>query len=404
MLRALFLLIALALPAAAQEAPAPTGGLTDPIVIDRSATGGASTLEDILARQNALRVDDAERRANVVGDGPAPAEGTVLGTRGGASEPHLWRGLRYDVADVTTVNRGPANVTLIQDGGMTWLAFRNGPLKFWGAVLLGGTVAALALFFLIRGRIMIHGTKTGRTITRFKAVERFGHWLLAGSFVALALTGLVVLFGRVAIIPLLGHEAFAPIAIASKWVHNNIAWAFMLGLVMVLVMWTVHNIPRLEDLKWLARGGGLFGGGHVPARKFNAGQKGIFWATILGGAVLSLTGISLLFPFEVHVFEPLLASLSGTNIGQSLGVPAVISPQEEMQVAQIVHAVVALGLTAVIMAHIYLGSVGMEGAYDAMGSGEVEETWALEHHSIWAKEAIAERDGRSAPPAATPAE
>jgi formate dehydrogenase subunit gamma len=404
MLRTLLLLLALALPAAAQDA-APTGP-------DRSATGGAPTLEDILARQEALRVDDAERRADVVGDGTAPAPGTELGTRGAASDPHLWRGIRYDVADATSVNRGPAATTLIQDGGMAWLTFRNGPLKFWGAVTLGVTLAGLALFYLTRGRIKIHGERTGRTVTRFKAVERFGHWLLAGSFLALTLTGLLVLFGRVAIIPIIGHEAWAPVAVASKWVHNNVAWAFMLSLVLIFVMWVAHNIPKPEDLRWLRKGGGLFGGDHVPARKFNAGQKLIFWSVILGGGSLSLSGLSLLFPFELPMFAKTFAAVNATGLPAAVGtvLPEFLSPQEEMQLAQAWHAIVAFGLIAIAFAHIYIGSVGMEGAYDAMGDGEVEERWAMEHHSIWAEEAIARRDGRVPPGAgpgaasATPAE
>lgn len=412
MLRTLLLILAFTVPAAAQEtatdAPAaPTGGLTDPLVIDRSATGGAPTLEDILARQEALRVDDTDRRADVVGDGVAPAPGTELGSRGAASDPHIWRGVRFDTADATTSNRGPAATTLIQEGGMVWLQFRNGPLKTWGAWFLGGTLLALALFYLVRGKIRLHGPPTGRTVTRFKAVERFGHWLLAGSFLALAVTGLVVLFGRIAVIPWLGHEAFAPIAVVSKWVHNNVSWAFMLALVLIFVMWVVHNIPKLEDLRWLMRGGGLFGGGHVPARKFNAGQKLIFWSVILGGVILSVTGVSLLFPFELPMYASLFELLNATGLPQATGygpLPVALSPQEDMQLAQIIHAVVAIGLIAVAFAHMYIGSVGMEGAYAAMGDGEVEERWAMEHHSIWAEEAIAHRDGRAAPPDGTPAE
>ncbi|MEM7491281.1 MAG: formate dehydrogenase subunit gamma [Pseudomonadota bacterium] len=406
MLRTLLMMLAFAVPAAAQEAAAPTGGPTDPLVIDRTATGGAPTLEDILARQEALRVEDSARRADVTGEAP-PAPESELGTRGGASDSHLWRGVRFDDVDATASNRGPAATTLIQDGGMAWLQFRNGPLKVWGAWLLGGTVIVLGLFFLVRGRIRLHGERTGRTVTRFKAVERFGHWLLAGSFIALAVTGLLVLFGRVAIIPLLGHEAYAPIAVVSKWVHNNVAWAFMLALVLVFVMWVVHNLPRLEDLRWLMRGGGLFGGGHVPARKFNAGQKLIFWSVIIGGASLSASGVSLLFPFEFPMFAKTFDVINATGLPQATGygpLPVALSPQEEMQLAQAWHAIVAFGLTAIIFAHIYIGSVGMEGAYDAMGDGEVEETWALEHHSIWAEEAIAKRDGRTPPPDGTPAE
>ena len=418
MIRALLVMLALTLPAAAQEAVSTDTAppVTEENVVDRTSTGGAPTLADILARQEAQRageeqpaLNDAERAAQTGTDG-APISDN-LGALGGASDPDLWRGIRYDTVPITSQQRGPAATTLIQDGGMKWLQWREGPLRTYGGYLLLGTLALLAVFFLIRGRIRIDGPKTGRVLLRFKTYERFGHWLLAGSFIALAITGLLVLFGRVAIIPLFGHEVWAPVAIVSKWVHNNISWAFMLALVMIFVMWVLQNIPNWNDVKWLARGGGIIGKGHVPAAKFNAGQKIIFWIVIIGGASLSASGLSLLFPFEMPMFASTFAHLNDWGIPQAIGLGELndtLTPQEEMQYSQLWHGIVAFGLTAVIFAHIYLGSIGMEGAYDAMGKGEVEEQWAREHHSIWAEKAIAERDDprrkQTGSPDATPAE
>jgi len=396
-----FLSLFLALPLAAQqgaEAPQP----------DRSATGGAQTLDDILARQRGEKVDDSFRR-NATGN-PDNAAGIAgqLGTLGGVSDAEVWRALRYGLDDVKVSAGGPEARVLIQDSGMRWLAFRKGPLATSGAWLLGATLALLALFYLIRGKIRIDGQKTGRTVTRFKAIERFGHWLMGGAFIVLAITGLAVLFGRMVIIPLLGHEAFSTIAVASKWVHNNISWAFMLGLVMVFVMWVAHNIPNRTDLKWLAAGGGIFTKGvHPPARKFNAGQKMIFWSVIVFGVSISVTGLALLFPFELPMFAKTFALLNQTGLPQLLGfgdLPEVMAPHEEMQLATLWHAIMAFVLMAIILAHIYIGSVGMEGAFEAMGSGEVEEQWAREHHALWLDEL--QEKGRATAPAkaATPAE
>ena len=396
-----FLSLFLALPLAAQqgaEAPQP----------DRSATGGAQTLDDILARQRGEKVDDSFRR-NATGN-PDNAAGIAgqLGTLGGVSDAEVWRALRYGLDDVKVSAGGPEARVLIQDSGMRWLAFRKGPLATSGAWLLGATLALLALFYLIRGKIRIDGQKTGRTVTRFKAIERFGHWLMGGAFIVLAITGLAVLFGRMVIIPLLGHEAFSTIAVASKWVHNNISWAFMLGLVMVFVMWVAHNIPNRTDLKWLAAGWGIFTKGvHPPARKFNAGQKMIFWSVIVFGVSISVTGLALLFPFELPMFAKTFALLNQTGLPQLLGfgdLPEVMAPHEEMQLATLWHAIMAFVLMAIILAHIYIGSVGMEGAFEAMGSGEVEEQWAREHHALWLDEL--QEKGRAADPAkaATPAE
>lgn len=260
----------------------------------RLSTGGAQTLEDIMARQRGEKIDDGFRRDALGDPNSAAAISGQLGTLGGTSDAEVFRAIRYGAADTTVSAQGPTTNLLIQDGGMRWLQFREGPLATYGSYLLGGMLVVLVLFYLLRGKIRIDGAKTGIKVLRFNGVERFAHWLLAGSFILLGITGLVVLFGRTVLIPLLGKEAFAPIALAGKWVHNNVAWAFMAGLAMVTILWVVHNIPNRTDLKWLAMGGGLFSKGvHPPAKKFNAGQKIIFWSVVLLGVSISLSGLSL---------------------------------------------------------------------------------------------------------------
>ena len=356
----------------------------------RLSTGGAQTLEDIMARQRGEKIDDGFRRDALGDPNSAAAISGQLGTLGGTSDAEVFRAIRYDAADTTVSAQGPTTNLLIQDGGMRWLQFREGPLATYGSYLLGGMLVVLVLFYLLRGKIRIDGAKTGIKVLRFNGVERFAHWLLAGSFILLGITGLVVLFGRTVLIPLLGKEAFAPIALAGKWVHNNVAWAFMAGLAMVTILWVVHNIPNRTDLKWLAMGGGLFSKGvHPPAKKFNAGQKIIFWSVVLLGVSISLSGLSLLFPFQLPMFAKTFAALNATGLPQVVGLgalPEVLTPYEEMQLAQLWHGIVAFVFMAIIIAHIYLGSVGMEGAFDAMGSGEVEAQWAKEHHSLWYEE------------------
>jgi formate dehydrogenase subunit gamma len=391
---ALMLTLSFLSTANAQDAAAP----------DRSATGGAQTLEDIMARQRGEPVDNGFR-SGLTGD-PDSAAGISeqLGTLGGASDPDLWRALRFGSADISASNNGPAATTLIQDGGMNWLQLREGPIAIYGGYLLLATIALLALFFFVRGRIRIDGEKTGNKITRFKAVERFGHWLLAGSFILLGVTGLISLFGRKVLIPVFGHDAFSFLAVGSKWIHNNVSWAFMLALVMIFVMWVVHNLPHKSDINWLLKGGGIFSKGHPPAKKFNAGQKLIFWSVIVLGTSISVSGLSLLFPFEINMFAATFAKLNALGISSALGLGElreVLAPHEEMQYAQLWHAIVSFVLMAIILAHIYIGTVGMEGAYDAMGSGDVEEQWAREHHSIWVDEVMAEKQAASK--GATPA-
>jgi len=375
--------------------------------VDRAATGGAQTLEDILRRQRGEPVDDSFRRdATGDPDHAAPTTGQ-LGTLGGVSDAEMFRALRYGTADVTVSARNAAADVLVQDSGMWWLQFREGPLAHYGGYGLLAVIGLLALFFLIRGRIRIDHGKSGITIERFSSVERFGHWLLAGSFILLAVTGLITLFGRMGLIPLMGKEAYATLAIGSKWVHNNVSWAFMLGLILVFVFWVLHNLPDKTDIKWILKGGGIFTKAHPDAKKFNAGQKLIFWAVIVLGVSVSASGLSLLFPFELNMFAPTFEKLNAIGAPGWFGydpLPTQLAPHQEMQYAQLWHAIVAFAMIAVILAHIYIGTIGMEGAFDAMGSGQVDRNWATEHHNLWVEEVEARKGKPDTDAQATPAE
>ena len=207
----------------------------------RASTGGAQTLEDILARQKGLKVDESFRRDNLGNPENAQPISGNLGSLGGVSNSDIYRGIRYSETDVKVSNNGPAAEILVQDGGMDWLLTRQGGIQAYAGYGIGGIILALVIFYFARGRMTIDGGPSGQTIERFKAFERFGHWCLAGSFIMLACTGLLLLFGRSVIIPIFGHEANSAIATFSIWVHNNIAWVFMAALVAIFVMWVAHS-------------------------------------------------------------------------------------------------------------------------------------------------------------------
>jgi len=208
--------------------------------------------------------------------------------------------------------------------------------------------------------------------------------VLAISFIILAITGLNMLYGRATLMPIMGKEAFAALTLGGKWAHHISSAFFVVGLVWITLQWVRYNIPDWTDVKWLAMGGGFIGKGvHPPAKKFNAGQKIIFWLVVLGGVSVTLSGIALLLPFEFAMFAKTFAAINAV-IGTEL--PTQLSAMEEMQLSQLWHTIVALFLTAVIIAHIYIGSIGMEGGFEAMGSGQVDLNWAKEHHSLWVKE------------------
>jgi formate dehydrogenase subunit gamma len=269
---------------------------------------------------------------------------------------------------------------LVKPAGQEWRVFHQGAMQWIGGLSILGVAGAILLFYLTRGKITIDSGLSGIKVLRFNAFERFVHWLTAGCFLVLALTGLNITFGKFLLMPLIGPDAFAAVSQFGKYAHNYLAWPFMLGLVFMLLVWIKDNIPEKADLAWIKSGGGLFTKGHHPeAKKFNAGQKSIFWSVIIGGAALSVSGFFLLFPDTVGTYA-------------------------NWQLAQIIHGVVSVILIAIMVAHIYIGSVGMQGAFDAMGSGEVDLNWAKEHHSVWAKDAKVVGGGKPTPPGAVPAE
>jgi len=277
-----------------------------------------------------------------------------------SSSSDIWREIKQGKVGKTTLpDRNSA--TLIQNQGEEWRNIRNNTIFTYGAIGLIGMVAALVLFFLLRGQIKLDGELSGREILRFKTIERLNHWTMAGSFILLGLSGLNILYGRALLVPLLGHETFSALAGAGKFVHNNLAWLFMLSLIATIIFWAKDNLWDRFDLNWILKGGGLFSKGvHPPSAKFNFGEKTMFWLVAIGGIAMSYTGLTLLFPY-------LFGSL------------------EIMQVMQIIHAIVGLVMCIAILGHIYIGTIGMQGAIDGMKTGYVDETWAKEHHSAWAE-------------------
>jgi formate dehydrogenase subunit gamma len=344
----------------------------------------------------ALSVPESQAQSSVrppdsaVSSSDGAVGGAVPGdAQGTTSDSEIWRAVRQGVEGTVSIPDGKAGV-LVQSDGEIWRAVRNGELYDYLGLAMIGTVVLLALFFAIRGRIKVDHGLAGVKITRFSTVERTGHWLMALSFIILAVSGLNISYGRELVMPLIGKEAFGPMSSFLKASHNYVAFAFMLGLAIAFVTWVIHNIPNRHDLVWFAKGGGiLMKGVHPPAKKFNAGQKIIFWLVMIGGLSLSLSGWALLFPFEHAYFTDTFAALSaiGIDIPAWLGLPQPpYSAIQEQQFSTLWHAIVAVFMICVILAHIYIGSVGMQGAFDAMGSGDVDLNWAKEHHSLWVDE------------------
>ncbi len=245
-----------------------------------------------------------------------------------------------------------------QPAGRDWRHFHQVTLHWIGGIAVIGMLALLVAFYLIRGMVRIESSRSGRTLVRFNAFERFVHWMTAACFVILGLTGLNITFGKELLLPWMGPEAFAGWSQWAKYAHNYLSFPFTLGVVLIFLMWIAWNFPTRVDVEWLKEGGGIAGHKHPPAYRFNAGQKMIYWIVVLGGGAVAASGYLLMFPFYV------------TDIAG-------------MQTVQMVHGVVAVLFVAVMLAHIYIGTIGMEGAFEGMWDGTVDVNWAKEHHSLW---------------------
>jgi formate dehydrogenase subunit gamma len=266
---------------------------------------------------------------------------------------------------------------LEQPAGREWRQFHQVTLRWIGAIVILGMLAVLLLFYLIRGMVRIEDGRSGRTIVRFNAFERFVHWMTATCFIVLALTGLNVTFGKELLTPLVGPETFAGWAQWAKYAHNYLSFPFSIGVVLMFLMWVAWNLPTPTDVRWVKQGGGIVGKAHPPARRFNAGQKMIYWVVVLGGGAAAITGYLLMFPFYA------------TDVAG-------------MQTAQMVHGIVGMLFIAIMLAHIYIGTIGMQGAFEAMGKGQVDVNWARQHHSLWLDNEI--RKGRVSGGSVAPAE
>jgi formate dehydrogenase subunit gamma len=268
-----------------------------------------------------------------------------------------------------------------QPGGRDWRQFHQVTLPWLGAIAILGMLALLAVFYLVRSTVKLKRGRSGRTIVRFTGIERFIHWMTATSFVILGLSGLNVTFGKFLLLPLLGPESFTAFSQWAKYAHNFLSFPFTLGVVAIFLMWVGQNFLNRVDIDWIRRGGGIIGSDHPPAYRFNAGQKIIYWLTVFGGVAAAATGYLLMFPFYA------------TDIAG-------------MQTAQMIHGIVAMLYVALILGHIYIGTLGMEGAFEGMGSGEVDVNWAREHHALWLEQEMARTGPGNAQTqaSATPAE
>ena len=316
-------------------------------------------------------------------------------TQPGNNAP-FWRAVRESGVEKGTSNLpGAEKGVLIQEftqypgsrltnAGEAWRQVRNQWIIPYGGALFLITLLAIALFYFAKGPIGGHSQNTGRVIERFTYFERAAHWSNAIAFCVLAISGLVMAFGKFALLPLIGHTLFGWLSYVLKTAHNFAGPLFAVSLVIVFVVFVRDNFPGRSDLDWLRKGGGLFGGDEPPSGRFNAGEKIVFWG-----------GVFVLGFFVVS---------SGLTLDKLL--PGLQYSRGDMQIAHMIHAVSTVLMMCMFLGHIYIGTIGMKDAYKAMKTGYVDEGWAEEHHALWhadirAGKIPAQRTPLAAPPEPT---
>jgi formate dehydrogenase subunit gamma len=279
-------------------------------------------------------------------------------TQPGNNAP-VWRDVRSGEEHYTSLPGREMGV-LVQSAGETWRQIRNGPVTFYGGWLVVIVALIIAGLYFSRGAVKLHDKPTGRLVQRFSSVEQVVHWCTAISFVILGLSGLIMLFGKHLLLPVIGYTLFAWLTALAKNLHNFVGPFFMVAVLAMIVIWFRDNLPRAYDFGWFSRAWAFFlKGEHIPSGRFNAGEKTWFWlGVIVLSVIVSWTGLILLFP----------------NFDQT---------RATMQEAWIWHASAGILYIAVSLGHIYMGTIGVEGSYQAMRSGYVDEVWAREHHEYW---------------------
>ena len=299
-----------------------------------------------LAQSNVRAPDDA---VNLEAE---PGPPNTLGNR---SITEVWGDIRH--GRVGNASSNTAEGLLVQSLGQDWRWFRESFILKYAGWFPVGVIGLLLLVFVVKGRMPIKDGRSNRTLSRFTLNQRVAHWFMAGVFIILALSGLIILLSRPVIVPLLGRDVNAVLTSAALQGHNLFGPLFILALLWMFVKFVRANIFQIVDFQWIFKLGGFFGG-HVSSSQFNFGEKSWFWLIILVGIVMSATGLALEFPW-------------------------LFGDLRYLQGSTILHAIGAIILICVALGHIYMGSVGMEGALDSMLKGEVDENWAKEHHDLW---------------------
>ncbi len=286
----------------------------------------------------------------------------------------MWRQVGSGVAGYSSLpkSQAPEAGVLIQpyvqypgsrltNAGEAWRQVRNQWIIPYGGSLVLMVLVAIALFHWRIGPMKVKEPYTGRKVERFTPFERSAHWANAIAFSILAISGLVMAFGKFFLLPVMGITLFGWLSYVLKNAHNFAGPLFTVSLLVVIFTFMRDNLPAKGDLNWFLKGGGLIGGQEVESGRFNGGEKVTYWGGVFGlGLIAVLTGLFLNHLLPVFAYD-----------------------RSNMQIALMVHAVSNVAMICMFLGHIYMGTLGTKDAYEGMRTGYVDEGWAKEHHSLW---------------------
>jgi formate dehydrogenase subunit gamma len=347
-----------------------TAQAQDKLKVETPAQAAPASADAGIKGQNIM---DVKPEASAEPGYAAQTNGERAKVQPGNNAP-MWRAVGSGVTGYSSLplSQAPEAGNLIQgfvqypgsnltNAGEAWRQVRNNWIIPYGGSLLLIALGAVALMYYGKGTMQLHGQETGRKIERFTALERSAHWANAIAFCVLGISGIIMAFGKFFLQPVIGSTLFGWLTYALKNAHNFAGPLFAVSLVIVFVTFIKDNIPSKDDITWLLKGGGMFSGVEVPSHRFNAGEKIVFWGGVFFlGAIVVASGL---------VLDKLI--------------PGLIYERSTMQISHMIHAVATVLMMAMFIGHIYMGTVGMSGAYKAMRTGYVDETWAKEHHELW---------------------
>ena len=346
-------------PVPAPAAPAAPGGIQGQNIFDVKPEA-AQVKPDASSDANYMKQNNAERNRVQPGNSAPMWRDVVRGVEGYTSLP------KSQAPEAGVLIQAPVQYpgSRMTTAGEAWRQVRNNWIIPYGGALFLIMVGALAFMYLGKGPLGHSGNEgRGRRIERFTPFERSAHWANAIAFCILAISGLVMAFGKFFMLPVMGSTVFGYLTYLLKNLHNFAGPVFAVSLVIVILTFIRDELPRRGDLGWLLKLGGVFNksGHEPPSHRFNAGEKVVFWVGVL------LLGVIVV----------------GSGLVMDMLIPNVVYDRSTMQVANMVHGVAAVLMMTVLLLHIYLGTIGVRGAYKAMRTGYVDEAWAREHHAYW---------------------